>query len=80
VSGENSNTARIAYIRNIRIIAGAVLLAAILGAGILIYVFGLRAHPRRLGLGFLIAGIYVVVGLGGYAVACRQQIAAARRM
>lgn len=80
VNGETANSARAPYIRNIRIIAGTVALAAAIGAGVLIYEFGLRPHPRRLGLGLLIAGIYVVVGSGGYALAYRQQMAAASRM
>ena len=57
-----------------------VALAAVLGAGLLIYQFGLRPHPHRLGLGLVIAAVYVVVGGGSYALVYRQQMAAARRM
>jgi hypothetical protein len=80
VNGETSNTARVAYIRNIRRIAVRVAAAIILGAGVLFYLFGLKLHPHRIGLGALIAGIYVVAfGVGGSFV-YRSQMAVAKRL
>jgi cytochrome c biogenesis protein CcdA len=80
VKGQSQNAARVLYIRNIRIVAGAVALAAILGAGVLLYMFGLKVHPHRVAFGAVIAGIYIVVFGGAYSFVYRSQMAAARRM
>jgi len=80
VNGESSDTARIAYARNIRKLAARVALAVLVSAGYFIYLLGLRAHPHRVGLACVIASAYIVLFAVVYSVVYRTQIAAARRM
>jgi hypothetical protein len=80
VNGGTSSTARATHIRHIRRLTIRIVVALILGAGILFYEFGLKAHPHRVGLGAIIAGSYVVLIGVGWSFVYRAQMAVAKRL
>jgi hypothetical protein len=80
VNGENSNSARVNYVRNIRRVTAAVAVAVVLSAALFVFRFGLHAHPHRVGLACIIAGIYVVVFGVVYSFVYRTQLAQAQKM
>jgi hypothetical protein len=52
-----------ALLRVARMMLGVQLLAIVLGAGLLFYLFGIHRHPRHVMLASLLTGGYVVVGM-----------------
>jgi hypothetical protein len=80
VNQENSNIARVTYVRNIRKVAGMVAVLGLTGAAYIVYALGLQAHPHKVELAIIIACVYLVVLGGSYSFVYRSQMAAAKRM